>query len=95
MLGDGFGLHIRSVRALDSRLLALSVTSSAIPGPANVRILLPSGYASHPHRRYGVLYLLHGTSGGAADWRGSGRAEQTTAAGSTGSSRSPATSTHR
>ncbi len=79
VLRDGFGLHIRSVRTLDSRLLALSVRSSAIPGPANVRILLPSGYASHPHRHYGVLYLLHGTSGGAADWTGSGGAEQTTA----------------
>ena len=79
VLRDGFGLHVRSVRALDSRLLALSVTTRAIPGPANVRILLPSGYSSHPHRRYGVLYLLHGTSGGAADWTGSGAAEQTTA----------------
>ncbi len=78
-LRDGYGLHVRSVHALDSRLVAVSVASSAIPGPANVRILLPSGYGSHPHRRYSVLYLLHGTSGGAADWTGSGEAEQTTA----------------
>ena len=76
---DGFGLHIRSVRTLDSRLISVSLASSAIPGPANVRILLPTGYASHPHRRYGVLYLLHGTSGSAADWTVSGGAEQTTA----------------
>ena len=38
-----------------------------------------TGYTSHPHRRYGVLYLLHGTSGRAADWTTSGGAEQTTA----------------
>ena len=76
---DGFGLHVRAVRTLDARLLALSVASSAIPGPANLRILLPAGYGSHPHRRYGVLYLLHGTSGGASDWTTSGGAEQATA----------------
>ena len=76
---DGFGLHIRSVRTLDSRLISVSLASSVIPGPANVRILLPTGYASQPHRRYGVLYLLHGTSGSAADGTVSGGAEQTTA----------------
>ena len=77
-LRDASGLHVRSVQPLDRRLLAVSVGSSAIPGPANVRILLPAGYASHPHQRYGVLYLLHGTSGGAADWTTTGGAEQAT-----------------
>ena len=42
-------------------------------------MLLPTGYANHPRRRYPVLYLLHGTSGGAADWTTTGGAEQTTA----------------
>jgi S-formylglutathione hydrolase FrmB len=76
---NGSGLRVGTVHALDARLYALSVSSPAIPGPANVRILLPSGYAAHPHRRYPVLYLLHGTSGGAADWTTMGGAEQTTA----------------
>lgn len=76
---DGSGIHVAAARSLDPRLLAISVTSRAIPGPANVRILLPSDYTTHPHRRYGVLYLLHGTSGGAADWTTSGGAEQVTA----------------
>lgn len=76
---DGDGLHVVSQQALDSRLLALTVTTPALTGPANVRILLPAGYASHPHKRYPVLYLLHGTSGGAADWTKLGGAEQTTA----------------
>jgi S-formylglutathione hydrolase FrmB len=44
-----------------------------------VRILLPSGYAKHPHKRYPVLYLLDGTSGHASDWTKLGEAEQTTA----------------
>jgi S-formylglutathione hydrolase FrmB len=59
--------------------LALQVSSPALTGPANVRILLPPGYAAHPRRRYPVLYLLHGTSGGAADWTVRGDAERTTA----------------
>jgi hypothetical protein len=66
-LRDADGIHVVSEQALDSRLLAVTVSTSALPAPADVRILLPSGYASHPRRRYPVLYLLHGTSGGAAD----------------------------
>ncbi len=76
---DGHGLHVLTVKSVDSRLLTLTVRTSALPGPANVRVLLPDGYASHPHRRYPVLYLLHGTSGGAADWTTLGGAEQATA----------------
>ena len=68
-----------SAKRLDARLWALSVHSAALPGPANVRVLLPSGYGAHPRRRYPVLYLLHGTSGGAADWTTMGDAEKTTA----------------
>lgn len=78
-LRDRAGLRVISQTRLDARLLVLSVASRALPGPANIRILLPSGYAAHPHRRYPVLYLLHGTSGGAADWTKSGDAEKTTA----------------
>jgi S-formylglutathione hydrolase FrmB len=78
-LSDAAGLHLVSQRQLDPRLLAATVSTAAVPAPANVRILLPAGYALHPHRRYPVLYLLHGTSGGAADWTTMGEAEQTTA----------------
>jgi S-formylglutathione hydrolase FrmB len=79
VLGDADGIHVSSQKSLDPRLLALTVTTSALPQPANVRILLPDGYAANPHQRYPVLYLLHGTSGGAADWTTMGDAEQTTA----------------
>jgi S-formylglutathione hydrolase FrmB len=78
-LTDGYGLHVVAQKALDPRLIALTVSTSALPGPANVRILLPDGYAAHPRRRYPVLYLLHGTSGSASDWTTVGHAEQTTA----------------
>jgi len=54
------------------------VRTTALSGPADIRILLPSGYAAHPRERYPVLYLLHGTSGGAADWTTLGGAQRTT-----------------
>jgi S-formylglutathione hydrolase FrmB len=78
-LVDASGVHVLTQTQLDSRLVALRVSSGALPKPANVRILLPSGYAAHAHRHYPVLYLLHGTSGGAADWTTMGDAEATTA----------------
>jgi S-formylglutathione hydrolase FrmB len=77
-LHDGHGLHVLSTQALDSRLTTVQVSTPALAKPANVRILLPAGYASNPRKRYPVLYLLHGTSGGAADWTTLGGAEQTT-----------------
>jgi S-formylglutathione hydrolase FrmB len=78
-LGDGYGIHVTAERRIDPRLLAVTVTTPALPGPANIRVLLPSDYAARPARRYPVLYLLHGTSGGAADWTTIGDAERTTA----------------
>src|SRR4051812_33636850 len=78
-LRSGHGLDVVSQQRLDPRLLAASVKTTALPGPANIRILLPSGYAAHPQRHYPVLYLLHGTSGGADDWTTAGEAEQITA----------------
>jgi S-formylglutathione hydrolase FrmB len=76
---DGDGLRVAAQSQLDSRLLALTVTTAALPKPANVRILLPAGYDPASSRRYPVFYLLHGTSGGAADWTQMGDAEATTA----------------
>jgi S-formylglutathione hydrolase FrmB len=78
-LQDGAGLHLLAQQQLDSRMLEATVSTAALPGPAKVRILLPAGYDTHPTRSYPVLYLLHGTSGGADDWTVKGAAEQTTA----------------
>jgi len=76
---DADGLHVTSVKQMDARLTALTVTTSALKGTANIWVLLPSDYAAHPHKRYPVLYLLHGTSGTASDWVKQGSAEATTA----------------
>ena len=75
---DGHGLQVLSVSVLDKRLLDVTVSSATLPGPAHVRILLPANYESTT-RRFPVFYLLHGTSGGAADWTVKGEAEQATA----------------
>jgi S-formylglutathione hydrolase FrmB len=73
---DADGIHIASIKQVDPRLDALVVKTAALPQPANIYILLPPGYAAHPHRRYPVFYLLHGTSGTASDWTIQGHAEQ-------------------
>lgn len=78
-LRSGEGLEVLSEIQLDSRLLEATVRTAALPEPAHVRILLPPGYATEPSHRYPVLYLLHGTSGGAVDWTAKGEAEQATA----------------
>lgn len=42
----------------------ITVTSRALGGYADpMYVVLPPGYASHPGRRYPVLYLLHGVPG--------------------------------
>ena len=47
----------------------LSLQSAALGGRRQeVYVYLPSGYAAHPHRRYPVLYLLHGTPGRPLAW---------------------------
>jgi S-formylglutathione hydrolase FrmB len=76
---NGHGITVQSVTQLDPRLLALELGTTALPKPIDLRILLPSGYAAHPRRRYPVLYLFDGTSGRASDWTTMGGAEQTTA----------------
>jgi S-formylglutathione hydrolase FrmB len=76
---DAAGLHVVTRERVDARLFAITVTTAALPRPAHLRVLLPSGYGDRPGLRYPVLYLLHGTSGGAADWTKVGDAERTTA----------------
>ncbi len=78
-LRDTAGLKVLSERRLSGRLITASLQTSALPAPAKVRILFPAGYRAHPRHRYPVLYLLHGTSGGAPDWTTVGEAQKATA----------------
>jgi enterochelin esterase-like enzyme len=44
--------------------LRMYVASAALGGRSQpVDVFLPPGYKAHPHRRYGVMYLLHGVPG--------------------------------
>ena len=78
---DGDGLQVAGVREVRERLWDVKVRTDALARPVDVRILLPEGYgaAAARKRRYPVLYLLHGTSGRAADWTTTGDAERATA----------------
>lgn len=51
------------------RTETIAVDSPALGGrPDQVLVVLPPGYDTHPHRRYPVLYLLHGVPGQAQDF---------------------------
>lgn len=50
-------------------------TSVALKGTTRLRVILPTGYAEHPERRYPVLYLLHGAFDDYRSWVDKGAAE--------------------
>lgn len=70
------GLSIVSARHPSPRLWRLVVKTRQLQQPVRVNVLLPVGYDSST-RRYPVLYLFHGTSGGADDWLAQGHAAAT------------------
>ena len=67
------GLSEVSRKQVSARLLELTLRSEAMGGEQKVNVLLPAGYDAH--RRYPVLYLLHGSFGSYQDWIANG-AEQ-------------------
>ncbi len=76
----GAALTLTDSEALSPRLTALTFHSDAVGGPVHVRVLMPPGAATgEPGGRHPVLYLLHGSSQGAADWTRDGEAESLTA----------------
>ncbi|MGN6609856.1 MAG: alpha/beta hydrolase [Jatrophihabitans sp.] len=78
VLTDADGIHVVGLQQLDDRLYQASVASGALGRAVRVRILVPADYSASG-QRYPVLYLFHGTSGGAPDWTTLGDAEATTA----------------
>ena len=50
-------------------------TSVALNGTTRLRVILPTGYAENPTRRYPVLYLLHGAFDDYRSWVDKGAAE--------------------
>jgi len=70
-----------SERAIDARLLELTVHSDALNANVGVRLLLPKDWASAPNHRWPTLYLLHGCCGqnGYQAWTGATDVEAFTA----------------
>ncbi|MBA3807027.1 MAG: esterase family protein [Solirubrobacterales bacterium] len=80
------GITVQAQPKLNSRLVNLSITTTAVQGPQGVRVLLPEGYDQNSARRYPVLYLLHGggspsAPAGARDWTEAGGDAQAITAG--------------
>lgn len=72
-------LRLLATTRLDPRLEQLAFRTPAVTGTTYVRVLLPAGYATHPRRRYPILYLLHGAIDNYTSWTVKGDAEQLTA----------------
>jgi len=80
--GDGLTLTAANqtnplTNTTDPRLTNLTFTTSALPQPVNVDVLLPSNY--NPGQSYPVLYLFDGTEGAASNWVQYGNVEAATA----------------
>jgi S-formylglutathione hydrolase FrmB len=56
---------LRSSRDLDE-----GITSVALGGRVHARVILPAGYGDLPHRRYPVVYFLHGLPGSSSSYQG-------------------------
>ena len=64
---DGHGIEVVSAERVGGRQWRLELRTAELARPVRVVVLLPRGY-ERSSRRYPVLHLLHGTSGGATDW---------------------------
>src|SRR2546421_5338444 len=56
------------------------ITSIALGGKVHARVFLPAAYDDLPHRRYPVVYFLHGLPAGAGSYRGNAWLAQALAA---------------
>lgn len=71
---SGCGLTVHNVSNVNRQLYDIYVTTDQVPGPQEIRVLLPLDYTtSGPNRRYPVLYLFHGANCSVKDWTAPGR----------------------
>lgn len=71
----GAQLTTTSSTDLTARVKEYVGTSVALNGTTRLRVILPTGYAENPTRRYPVLYLLHGAFDDYRSWVDKGAAE--------------------
>lgn len=73
------GPRVVATVVLSERMRDLEIRSPALGRTANVRLLLPTGFAAQPDRRWPVLYLLHGCCDSYGSWTGRTDVEELTA----------------
>lgn len=73
------GAHVVAQQWIDARTLDLTIDSPAMAANEQVRLLLPPDRNTHPHKRWPVLYLLHGCCDSYVSWTRSTDVEQLTA----------------
>lgn len=70
--GTAAAITVHDVETLDRRVRSFTVSTPSLEmstaTPLRVHVVLPTGYAQHPRRRYPVLYALPGTSNKASVW---------------------------
>jgi S-formylglutathione hydrolase FrmB len=71
--------RVLSTSAVSDRVRDLTIDSPALGRRTSVRLLLPTGYAAQPQRRWPVLYLLHGCCDTYLGWTRSTDVEELTA----------------
>ncbi|MFI6491571.1 alpha/beta hydrolase [Streptomyces sp. NPDC050564] len=64
----GDSARITAAKWLDPRTFDLTVASPAVGASLPVRVVTPTGYATHPDRTWPVLYLLHGAHDDYTSW---------------------------
>ncbi|MFE0465259.1 alpha/beta hydrolase [Kitasatospora sp. NPDC058965] len=62
------GARVVSASWLDSRLVDLTISSPAVGGTVDTRLLLPAGWSADATRSWPVLYLLHGAHDDDSSW---------------------------
>lgn len=62
------GARVVGEQWLSDRMVDLTVASPALATSSKVRLLVPPGWSAASHRRWPVLYLLHGCCGDYTSW---------------------------
>jgi enterochelin esterase-like enzyme len=71
------GAKLAAVQKIKVHSVAIEGNLEGESADRDVFVVLPPGYASHPNRRYPVVYALHGYSIGAQQWMGEIHTPQT------------------
>ncbi|HVV75789.1 MAG TPA: alpha/beta hydrolase family protein [Mycobacteriales bacterium] len=70
--GTASAIHVISHHHESARVTQYLVSTPSLgmstTTPLRIDVILPTGYAQHPHRRYPVLYALPGTASTADQW---------------------------